>query len=128
MRFAPENSREGSHSFIAFSAGPRWVACNLPASLSLKGREPEWSNPQIEDGKLLEMPKNLVKLYLHTIKESYEISKDLHHQLHLRLLPGWYNNLVFHHYGSQPLNNYTTEKFYEVQFFALLFAVMPACT
>ena len=33
----------------------------------MKGREPEWSNLQIEDGELLEMPKNQIKI-IHTIK------------------------------------------------------------
>ena len=35
----------------------------------MKGREPEWSNPQIiiEDGKFPEMPKNQVKL-MHSVK------------------------------------------------------------
>ena len=33
----------------------------------MKGREPEWSNPQVEDGKFPEMSKNQVKL-VHSIK------------------------------------------------------------
>ena len=36
-------------------------------SEQLKGREPEWSNPQIEDRKLPDMPKNQVKL-AHSMK------------------------------------------------------------
>ena len=48
---------------IVQMAHPKWKT-NI---VYMKGREPEWSNPQIEDGELLEMPKNQVKI-IHTIK------------------------------------------------------------
>ena len=58
----------------------------------LKGREPEWSNPQIEDGKLPEMPKNQVKL-MHSIM-SCKFFKNVNHQQLLkyivRVFPNWY--------------------------------------
>ena len=37
-------------------------------SQQLKGRESEWSNPQIKEGKLPEMPKNQVKRTIHSVQ------------------------------------------------------------
>ena len=70
------------------------------------GPEPEWSNPQIEDGKLPEMP-----IYNYIITDKLNMG-NLNHQLMnhtIRKFPSWYNicgNVYtfrgLDHSGSQP--------------------------
>ena len=43
------------------------VLCQFTLVDYMKGRESEWSSPQIEDGELPEMPKNQIKI-IHTVK------------------------------------------------------------
>ena len=61
------------------------------------GREPEWINPQIEDGKLPEMPNNLIKNY-----ESSAASETQYSQIGMWICT--FCGLV--HSGSRPMTSY----------------------